>query len=188
MSESTEQYSQSPGGAIKRIEEIAGFHRAPVVLAAVGFVVTVFSSLLPYATVSISVFGGDIGAFEGSSPSAWFLSLPIGWLALLLGVVVLGCAIVSAGSDRSPSTEHLLAWTMTGTGLALFTAEFLELFWVGHRVSELAGFLGGSVDTSLAIGYLGLLFGAVLLTVAGGAALIRTNSKQVAMAKPFGSG
>ena len=179
MDESIEGSNTSTPTTIRRIQELAGFNHAPLALAGAGLVVTVLSSLLPYASVSISVFGGNIGAFEGSSPSAWFLSLPIGWVALFLAVTIVGCAVALVASDNSPGSEHVLATVMTGSGLFLLGFEFLELFWVQHRVNELAGFFGGDVDTTLAIGYLGLLFGAALLTLGGTAALVRANSKRI---------
>ena len=185
MSESIEQQPASEKSAIKRIEQIAGFQQSPLLLAAAGFAVTFLSSFLPYASVSIAAFGGNLGAYEGSSPSPWFISLPIAWIALVLGLVVLVCAIVLVRTDQSPSTEHTLAAVMTGAGLVLGVAVFLELFWVGHRVEQLAGFLGGVVDTTPAIGYLGLLFGAVLLTLGGVAALVGANSKRHAAAGTF---
>ena len=187
MSESIEQQPGSEKSSIKRIEEFAGFHDSPLILAAVGFGITFLSSFLPFASVSIAAFGGNLGAYEGSSPSGWFLSLPIGWVALLLGIVVVVCAVVLTKTEQSPSTDHALAYVMTGAGLLLLITEVFELFWVGHRVKEMAGFLGDAVDTTMAIGFLGMLLGAAVLTLGGVAALVGANSKATATGSTFGN-
>lgn len=185
MSDATGEHPVPNRSTVKRIEEFAGFHQAPVVLAGVGFLVTLIATFLPFASVSISAFGGNIGAYEGSSPSPWLLSLPIAWIAILFGLVVLGCAVAHAATEQSPGTDHVLAVVMTATGVVLLVTVFFELFWVGHRVEQLAGFLSSAIDTTMAIGYVGLLLGAAILTASGVAMLLKANAKKTSTAAPF---
>jgi|GEM_PF-3265185 len=186
MTEPMEQQPATNSAAIPRIEELAGFAQAPLVLAGVGFVVTLLSTFLPYASVSISVFGGNLGAYESSTPSPWFLSIPVGWIAVFLALVVLVSAAVTSRTDQSPSTNRVLAAGMTGAGLIMVIVTFLELFWVSHRVKEVAGFLSDAIDVSIAIGYLGFLVGGAVLAVSGVAALVHANSKLQSTASQFG--
>ena len=180
MADWFEQRPESTSGSIRRIEWVNGFRQAPMVATGVGFAVTLLSTFLPYASVSISVFGGNLGAYEGSSPSPWFVSVPIGLIALLLAVAALVCVLVIEFSDQSPGTDHVLAAGITGAGLFVIIVTFFELFWVSSRVKDIAGFLSDAINISPATGYLGLMVGGAILTLGGAAALVHANAKSVA--------
>ena len=125
------------------VEEQTQFVVLAAVIAAISIAIPL-SALLPWFSISIVDFSGFHSSGNSSSP--WLLSLPPGYLLIVVGVIGLG---VSYRIFKTRSQEFISTWWITIVSGGIFAA-FLGLATSIniHRIVDSTISQGGSTATS----------------------------------------
>lgn len=162
------------------VQSLPNFRSYPIVLAILGVLVGILGLILPYATVSFSIFDANLTPFEGSSDSPWLLSIPIGWIAVLLVVGGAGCAFAQLSESHTHKSGTVLGIITTACGVVGGMFVILELFWVSDKADEAGAdaLFNSSIDVSPGLGYFVLLLTMILITLSGVASLVHFDGKR----------
>jgi hypothetical protein len=164
------------------LQGLPNFRTYPIGLAILGFLVGILGLILPYATISVSVFETNLNPFEGSSNSPWFLSVPIGWIVILTVVGGIGCALAQLSGNHTHKSGTVLSFVTTACGVVGGMFVLLELFWVSDKAdsvgAEANAIFNTSLDVSPALGYFVLILAMIFITLSGVASLVHFDGKR----------
>jgi len=164
------------------LQGLPNFRSYPIAFAILGLLVGILGIILPYATISVSIFETNLTPFEGSSNSPWFLSIPIGWIVILTVVGGVGCALAQLSENHTHKSGTVLGLVTTACGVIGGMFVLLELFWVSDKAdkfgAEANALFNSSIDVSPAFGYFVLLLTMILITLSGVASLVHFDGKR----------
>jgi len=158
------------------IHELPSFRSYPLGFAVLAILLGILGLLLPYATLSVSIFDSGLKPFNSAGNSAWFLSIPIGWIALLTLVVGIGSVFAQLSGSHTHKSGTTLGIVTLGAGVAGVAAIFFELFFVSDKVSN--SLLGSSIQVSPGTGYFVLLLAMSSVILAGVMSLVHFDGKR----------
>ncbi len=164
------------------LQSLPNFRSYPIALGIVGALTAIIGLILPFASLSVSIFNQNLNPFEAPPNSPWVLSIPIGWIVILAVLIGVGCALAQLSGNHTHKSGTVLGLITTVCGVVGGMIVILELFWVSDKVdgvsAEVNEFLNASIGVSPGLGYFVLLLTMIFITLSGVASLVHFDGKR----------
>ncbi len=164
------------------LQSLPNFRSYPIALGIVGALTAIIGLILPFASLSFSIFNENLNPFEAPSNSPWVLSIPIGWIVILAVLVGVGCALAQLSENHTHKSGTVLGLITTVCGVVGGMIVLLELFWVSDKAdrvgAEVNELLDASINVSPGLGYFVLLLTMIFITLSGVASLVHFDGKR----------